>query len=322
MTTRWTFGGTSIKLAAQPIKPIKADYKNPTWTVPTPITTPPRITDYANVTVRTPLGNAAPLELRNVGIPAGIASTPKVTTSGGGGQNWGYDTAGVWRNLGSAYGAKLIDYSSVAPSPSWSSSYSVPNAPSWWKGMTYSGDEANTKYAMMLNALIPSLSPEDQRAMATYLYQTFNATMPNAFSAYNPEVANYGAVPKINTELQAQFTSKKRATDALSALDKMVTGAGKPATSFGEGYTYLRNLLSTMGSFGGESAINQQTRQQVVQQLGAVSPLLAQAKGTLAPYASIAQALTTPFFSSGSMIPISKDAKGNYIFGAVNKRLY
>jgi len=319
----WTFGEQPAKLATQRIKPIKPDYKNPVWTVPTPITTPPRITDYANVTVRTPLGNVAPIDLRNVGIPMGAITTPKVTASGGGGGGvgWGYLVNGTWGKLPAGTWKPAGD--EVVPTvPTWSSSYSVPNAPSWWKGMTYSGEDANSKYAMMLNALIPSLSPEDQRTMATYLYQTFNAIMPDAFSAYNPEVANYGAIPKINTELQAQYTSKKRATDALSALDSMVTGAGKPVTSFGEGYTYLRSLLGTMGSFGGESAINKQTREQVVQQLGAVSPLLAQAKGTLAPYASIAQALTTPFFSSGSVMPISKDAKGNYIFGDVNKRLY
>jgi hypothetical protein len=204
------------------------------------------------------------------------------------------------------------------PAPGWTNTYTVPNAPAWWQGRTYSGEDVNTNYAMMVNSLIPALSPEDQRTMATYLYSNFK----DAFPEYNPEVNNFTAIPKINPELQEQFTSKNRAQGALNALDTMVTSGGKTPDKFGVGYTYLRNLLSTMKSFGGESSTNKQTRSQVVQQLSALDPLLTSAKGELAPFASIAQSLATPFFSSGKVVPITKSASGEYIFGDVNKRLY
>lgn len=342
--SNWTFGSTSSKIVTQstPTKssvftpPVKTPASTPSPVIPTPSsiikalsssgyikTNTPTLSDYASVSSYTPIGKSAPVDLMNIGLKSPTTVTPTSTSyggnSGGGGVGWGYLANGQWGKIGTANLSKERDTFIL---PSWSETYKVDNAPTWWKGMTYSGDDANTKYAMMLNALIPSLSPEDGKTMASYLYQTFNATMPEAFGAYNPEVAQYGAVPKLSPELQTQFTSKNRATSALTSLDKLLAGSGKSATDFGEGYTYLRRLLSTMGSFGGESETNKQTREQVVQQLGALEPVLAEAKGTLSPYASIAQALTTPYFSSGSVVPISKSTNGEYIFGNANKRLY
>lgn len=257
--------------------------------------------------------------------PMALSSTTTTTGSGTGGGGWGYLADGSWGKLPYVTWAQREQQSNAAMlanrnkvTPTWNVTYNSATSPQWWKGKTYTGDDEASSYATMVNAMIPYLSHEDARTMSTYLYQNF----PDAFPEYNPETVEFGAVPKLDENMQERFTSQARAKEALSTLDSMVAGSGKSKDKYGTGYTFLRTLLDTLQDFGGEGSSNQQTRQQVVQQLSALDPLLNSAKGELAPYASLAQALTTPFFSEGKVIPIRKDANGDYIFGEPNKQLY
>lgn len=86
------------------------------------------------------------------------------------------------------------------------------------------------------------------------------------------------------------------------------------------GYKTLRQILSVMESYGGTER-NKQTRAQYSQMQTALSPLVESLKDT--QYESLVGALTSPTFTAGNVVAISKDSDtGKYTFGTGNKGLY
>lgn len=224
-----------------------------------------------------------------------------------GGSNYGY---GMQENYGGGEAQST-------PKVTWNSNYSIEGAPTWWKGVTPSTLNPDTEFASILNTLIPFLSVEDQRQMATSLSTLF----PDAFSDYSPEKTNYDQPASTITNLTEQYMlSQKRATDVLSGLDKMREATGKSETDFGPGYSYVRNLAQTIKDFGAKEGQNTPTRRQILNMYSALDPMLAEAQGErLGAYGEAARVLTQPFFGAGKLVNVSKDDKGNYVFGKENK---
>lgn len=199
----------------------------------------------------------------------------------------------------------------------WSSQYELPGAPSWWKGMMPSQWTPETEFAAMVNALIPYMSGEDQRQMGVQLAQLF----PDGFGTYSPEQTSYPTPPtSISQETSTYYQSQKRASDILSALDKMKAVSGKDEKALGPGYLYLRTLAQTMKDFGAGTDAKNMSRRQIVDMYGALDPLLAQATSEqLGAYEGVAKALTQPFFSAAKLLDVYKDESGNWVFGKANK---
>lgn len=208
----------------------------------------------------------------------------------------------------------------------WRDAYDIEGAPSWWKGLVKSGVSGKGEYGMIYNAMIPFLSTEDQRTAALNLQNLFGNSGNKLWESYNTEKSEFDTpTTEITSDITEKFTSTERAQAALNTLDQVANLAKKNQKKFGGGYKFLRQLLQTMIDYGGGQvgAGNRQTRAQYKQMRAALEPLLAQTKsGELQNYAGIAQQLTSPYFSAGNVVPISKDAAGNYIFGSPNKGLY
>ncbi len=202
----------------------------------------------------------------------------------------------------------------------WREAYTVEGAPEWWRGLLPNQFNAQSTYAALYNAMIPFLSPEDQRTVAQHLGGLYSKRP--MWQTYNPEATDFAKPPvELTPEMMEQFTSSDRAKKALQTLDKVASISGKKK-GFGAGYTFLRQLLKTMQDFGGGAvgAGNRQSRVQYQQMQSALDPLLASMKNT--EFAGLAQQLTAPFFTAGRVVPISKDVTGRYVFGSPNKQLF
>lgn len=219
-------------------------------------------------------------------------------------------------NYNSGYGSNEVEEVPVT----WSTfDGGISNAPPWWKAMMPSAMNDATEYLASLNMLIPFLSPEDQRTVASNLY----AQDATNFGHLNPESTKL-LLPMgdgLSTGTKRMFTDAVHARNALAALTKLAGAVGKSDADLGTGYRYLRSILNLGDQYGGDSAKgNAQTRRQYIEMMSALDPLIAQSKTQqLAPYESLVKMLTTPFFSKGQLTPIYKDANGQVSFGGANK---
>ena len=254
-------------------------------------------------------------------------TTGNTTTSG-------YSTGGGWKSWTNVYGNKWIVGGTgnarsrggkVVPLKWNTSGYTAGGAPSWWKGIVPNKFNSTIEYATVYNAMIPYLSPEDQRTAAQHLSTL--GIKNSGFETYNPEVNTFEKPPlELTSEMSEKFTSSDRAKNALQTLDKIAEVSKRDKKKFGAGYQFLRQLLTTMKDFGGGTTGSgqRQTRAEFKQMQAALDPLLAQfsSNASLKPYAGLAQQLTSPYFTAGTVVPISKDATGTYRFGQGNKQLF
>jgi hypothetical protein len=191
-------------------------------------------------------------------------------------------------------------------------SYSVEGAPSWWRGFTPDVWNPESEYMTLVNSVLPFLSPEDQRASAQSL-----ARMYPEFAGYGAD-ANPGYLPP-PTEMDSgsvnQFLSASRSQQITNALEKMAAASGRKKEEFGPGYSYFKQLASTLGEYGAKGAGEGITRTRYQQLLGQLDPMLAESGGgQLGAYGAIAKMLTNPFFSAGQL--------GNVIFGSPNAKYF
>jgi hypothetical protein len=266
-------------------------------------------------------GKEEPKVIGNTGRDPGYRSPDQrhPDTGDGGGGGGGYSAPEPFGGGGGGGGG---GFSEPEPVPiTWADTYNVEGAPAWWKGRTPSALDPNSEYAMLVNALIPYMSPEDQRMAGSNLAQLF----PDAFGGYNLEVtpppptaAVYQPAPKT----QRAYFDQSRAIGALGTLDKVRTIMGKEPKDLGPGYQYLRNIATAHRNYGG-TIPTPQTRAQYQQLMGMLDPLLGQAKNeNLAAYGPIAQAFALPFTSSGPLRDTFKDETGRMRFGRPNPILY
>ena len=188
-------------------------------------------------------------------------------------------------------------------------------APSWWKALVPSEVNENTEYIMSLNAMIPFLSPEDQRRSAELVYQY----VPEYFGHLGPGQFDVEVPPVLNTSVIDQFTNRARGAEALRVLEELREETGVTQQDFGPGYQYLRNVVSLNEDYGGQDAETRRTRQQQAELLNAVSNLTNTTGNT--PFSALAAMFTSPGFTAGSINPYYENNQGQKIFGARNKRL-
>lgn len=116
--------------------------------------------------------------------------------------------------------------------------------------------------------------------------------------------------------------SKERANSILGALETVKSKMKIPEGGLGPGYTYLQQVASAIRDFGGTNGQGA-TRQQFTQLMAALDPLTAATKAeNLAAYGPASKMLSQPFFSAGSVLPVTKLDTGEYIFGNANASLF
>lgn len=175
-----------------------------------------------------------------------------------------------------------------------------PNPPTWWINQAIQNPTTeDQKFANMANALLPTLAPEDQRTLATYLAQNYKDVYGGyANTQFSP------APTELNAEWRKAFLSPERAQLAVSLLDKMKTASG--GADLGAGYDFLKNAVNLMNQFASGGVM---TREQYQQFTNAVSNLGKNATGDLAPYGNLAQLFNLPSFSAGPLVSNTPNKK-------------
>jgi len=189
--------------------------------------------------------------------------------------------------------------------------HQIASAPEWWKALAPDVINPVSEYQTLSNLLIPFLSPEDQRTVATNLYQS----NPTQFSHLNPELLE-GLQPatEITPQLRTQFFTGERAQNALTAFDELLSISGKSPDDFGPGYNFLRGLADTVKDYRLTSGASQLTETQQGQLLSALDPMLAQTESReLSAFGPLARSFVNPFFSAGSLTGQVRNKFGDLI---------
>lgn len=179
----------------------------------------------------------------------------------------------------------------------------VSSMPSWWINAAIKNPNTQgEQFANMANALLPTLSPEDQRNLATYLATNFK----KQFGGYSK--VNFGPAPtSITPEMRQQFLSPERAQMALSLLDRMKKASG--AKNMGAGFSFLKNAVGLINQFASNGVM---TRENYVGFSNAVADLVKGAGSQLSSVSNLAQLFNLPGFSAGPLV--SNEANKN-LFG-------
>lgn len=177
-----------------------------------------------------------------------------------------------------------------------------PKAPSWWINAAIQNPKTEEeRFANMANAILPTLSPEDQRTLATYLAQNYK----NVYGKYAN--INFPQAPtEMTSELRNSYLSPDRAKLALTLLEKMKTASG--AQNMGAGYQFLRSAVNLMNQFSSGGVM---TREKYQQFQNAVSNMQKNAGGDLSAYANLAQLFNLPSFTAG---PLVSNTPNNKLF--------
>lgn len=178
-----------------------------------------------------------------------------------------------------------------------------PAAPPWWINAAIQNPTTEEqKFANAANAILPTLSPEDQRTLASYLAQNFKDT----FGGYAQ--AQFGEPPtEITGAVRNRFLSPQRAQTALVLLERMRQASG--AQEMGAGYDFLRNAVNLMNQFSTGGVM---TREKYQQFAAAVANLQKNATGDISAYGNLAQLFNLPSFSAG---PLVSNTPNNKLFG-------
>lgn len=192
---------------------------------------------------------------------------------------------------------------------------SVPGADNWWKGVA----SPTSAQASMTNALLPFMSPEDQRTVGT------NLSSLSEYSSYKN--APYPAAPSsITQEMKNKYLSSQRATGALAALENMRKITGKTEADLGPGYSFLKDAIGALQRLGGTDG--GMSRAQYLEFKNTIDILTQQAKDNydVQPYAALAQYFLSPTISSGSLMNeqtvMSPSGSTRKVFGKANKKLF
>ena len=189
----------------------------------------------------------------------------------------------------------------------------IAGAPDWWQALVPDITNPISSYQTLANLMIPMLSPEDQRTVASNLFQS----APEQFAQYNPELLGLAPIPgEIDAGVRQQFFAGERAQKTLDAFDQLLAFSGKTGEDFGPGYNYLRSIAGTIEDFELTSGATQLTETQQGQLLSSLDPLLAQSRGnnsSLSAFGPIASSFVNPFFSAGSLTGDVKNQFGQII---------
>jgi hypothetical protein len=206
-------------------------------------------------------------------------------------------------------------------------------APDWWVGLVPANkadaERADVQALMMLNTLIPYLSPEDQKRAASQLY----TTAADAFSYYKPNVIEATKIPvDITTarlsgqDLTAIDTDYYSSTERAEGITKILSQMREATVEgnrwqLGPGYTWLQSIAGAIEEHSpGEGGM---TRSGYQAFLGALDPLMGMAGSQeIGPVAALGQMLAQPFFSQTQLQPSSQDITGQRRFGRANRMFF
>lgn len=172
--------------------------------------------------------------------------------------------------------------------------------PAWWINTAYTNPTQQQAFANAANAILPTLSPEDQRNMASYLATNFKDT----FGAYAN--ASFAPIPTQLDRERFEYINPQRGRAALDMLNRVQQAAGG---SPGKGYDYLRSALKLIGQYSTPGT--PMTREQYQQFANAVKDLTSQAGGDLSAYSNLAQLFNLPGFTAGDLVSNAPTARLN-----------
>jgi len=172
--------------------------------------------------------------------------------------------------------------------------------PTWWISNAITNPSTpEDQFANAANALLPTLAPEDQRTLASYLAQNHK----DVFGGYSN--TNFGSAPtEITDAVRKQYLSPQRAQLAINLLDRMKTASG--STEMGGGYDFLKNAVNLINQFAVDGVM---TREKYGQFTNAVSNLTKNATGDLSAYGNLAQLFNLPQFTAGSLMSNTPNSK-------------
>jgi hypothetical protein len=162
----------------------------------------------------------------------------------------------------------------------------------------------------MMNLMIPFLSPEDQRTVAS----TLARVDPKNFGHLDPLQVEFEEVRDITPDIRGYYTGSERPTQALVALNRLSGAVGKSREKMGEGYRFLQQVLDVSRDYG-EGGL---TKQEMAPLFAALDPLLQQNE----LYGGLGQMLSQPSFSAGPLFNVRKTQDGRYVFGRPNPQLF
>lgn len=174
--------------------------------------------------------------------------------------------------------------------------------PGWWINAAIQNPSTDAqKFANIANALLPTLAPEDQRNLASYLATNFG----DVYGKYNSTRFD-DAPTEITDAVRRKFLSPQRAQVAVHLLDKMKAAAG--TEDMGKGYGFLQNAVNLINQFAVDGVM---TREKYNQFTSAVNGLVTGAGSGLTAYGNLAQLFNMPNFSAG---PLMSNTPNNKLF--------
>ena len=176
-----------------------------------------------------------------------------------------------------------------------------PNVPTWWINNAITNPNEDQQFANAANALLPTLSPEDQRTLATYLSQNYK----DVYGGY--ATTQFSEAPtEMNADIRKSYLNPQRAQLAVTLLDRMKNASGVQNT--GAGYDFLKNAINLMNQFSSGGVM---TREKYQQFQAAVSALGKNAGGNVGAYSNLAQLFNLPSFTAG---PLVSNTPNNKLF--------
>lgn len=207
----------------------------------------------------------------------------------------------------------------------WSETYEATggNSPSWWTGATKKNPSNKEEAAMLINAMIPYLSPEDQLKTAAYLYINYT----DEFPGYAPSIIDSSNIPdtgNFSWETLSQNTyTAQRGADILSTLSKISDTVGRD--KMGPGFEYLQEIGGNIQALTSSGGVNHQntTRTELRELETQLRYLLQMTEDSdLAVYGPVSKMLMSPFYTAGNIQPIYTLDNGTVLFGYGNRSFF
>ncbi len=170
----------------------------------------------------------------------------------------------------------------------------VPGAqtPSWWNPNVYANPNSEQSFANAANAILPTLSPEDQRTMANYLATNFKDVYGNYANA------TFAPIPTQLTNERSTFLSPDRANAALGMLDRLKQASG--GKELGTGYEFLRNAVQLLTKYSNPGS--PMTREQYAEFSNALKSMSASMGSDVSAYKNLATLFNMPTFTAGPLV--------------------
>ena len=183
--------------------------------------------------------------------------------------------------------------------------YRPKNAPSWWNAMKPSAGGPETEQIALMNMMIPFLSPQDQRAVASRLA----TALPKYFGEYGK--AGIPSRYEPSEQQQEYMLSAQRANEAMTAAVAYSKAMGKE--EMGSPYQFMQQVLG--GIRAEVPTEGRMSRGQYMGLMERMAPLYGDTS-----MGGMAQMMAEPGYEQ-SILP-GKKYEGKFYWGQANPLLY